>query len=414
MTDVKQLALSAKGAASAMAAAGTDEKNEALGAIAAALRRGQDEILSANARDVAQGRAMGLTEALIDRLTLTPARIEGIAAGAEQVAALPDPVGGADWVTKRPNGLMIQRRRVPLGLVGVIYESRPNVTVDVAMLCLKAGNAVLLRGGKEAIQSNTALANIMRASLTANGLPPDAVCLVTDTTRDSAREMMHLTGVLDLLIPRGGAGLIRSVTENARVPVIETGVGICHIFVDEYADLDMAAEILFNAKTSRPSVCNAAECVLVARPVAKDFLPLAKSLLDRKSVQWRGCPETVAILGDIQPATKEDFDTEFLDFVLAARVVDGLEEAIAHIHQHGSKHSEAIVTRDYKTVQAFLDRVDASSVYVNASTRFTDGEMFGLGAEIGISTQKMHARGPMGLEALTTTKYVIYGDGQVR
>ncbi|MCL2748368.1 MAG: glutamate-5-semialdehyde dehydrogenase [Oscillospiraceae bacterium] len=398
----------------AMAVAGTNAKNAALRAIADILRERQAEILAANASDVEDGRAAGLTESLIDRLVLTPARIEGMASGVMQVASLPDPVGGADGTTKRPSGLSISRRRVPLGLVGMIYEARPNVTVDAAVLCLKAGNAVLLRGGKEAIRSNMVLAKLMREALSGCSLPADAVCLVEDASRDSAREMMDLTGLLDVLIPRGGAGLIRSVVENARVPVIQTGVGICHIYVDDCADLDMAADILYNAKTSRPSVCNAAECVLVARPVAREFLPKAKAMLDRKHVEWRGCPETAAILGDIREASPQDYDTEFLDYILAARVVDGLDEAIAHINAHGTRHSEAIVTRDLAHARRFVDSVDAAAVYVNASTRFTDGEEFGLGAEMGISTQKMHARGPMGLEALTTIKYVVYGDGQVR
>jgi glutamate-5-semialdehyde dehydrogenase len=415
MPDVKTLAQNARAAAEVLAVTGADAKNKALRAVADALRAQEAEILAENAKDVAAGRAAGLTESLLDRLTLTPARIEGMASGVLQVAALPDPIGQVDGMVKRPNGLLIGKRRVPLGLVGLIYEARPNVTVDAAVLCLKAGNAVLLRGGKEAIRSNTALANLMRRALAAAGLPADAVCFVEDTSRDSANAMMNLTGLLDVLIPRGGAGLIRSVVQNARVPVIETGVGICHIYVDEAADLDMAAKILYNAKTSRPSVCNAAECVLVARPVAEAFLPRAKALLDQKHVEWRGCPETRAILGGtVKEAAPEDYDTEFGDYILACRVVSGLYEATAHIARHGSGHSEAVITDNYFTAQRFLDRVDAAAVYINASTRFTDGEEFGLGAEIGISTQKMHARGPMGLHELTTIKYVIYGEGQIR
>jgi glutamate-5-semialdehyde dehydrogenase len=415
MPDVITLAKSARAAAETLAVTDSDAKNRALYGMADALRAQEADILAANAGDVEEGRAQGLTEALLDRLTLTPKRLEGMASGLRQVAALPDPVGRMDGMVKRPNGLFIGRRRVPLGVVGLIYEARPNVTVDAAALCLKAGNAVLLRGGKEAIRANTALARLMRGALAEAGLPADAVCFVEDTSRESAKAMMNLTGLLDVLIPRGGAGLIRAVVENARVPVIETGVGICHIYVDEAADLDMAANILYNAKTSRPSVCNAAECVLVARPAAEAFLPRAKALLDRKNVQWRGCPETRAILGEtVREASPEDYDTEFGDYILACRVVSGLYEATAHIARHGSGHSEAIVTSDYFTAQRFLDRVDAAAVYVNASTRFTDGEEFGLGAEIGISTQKMHARGPMGLNELTTVKYVIYGAGQVR
>ena len=415
MNDLRTMAEQGQAAAAVMALAGAGEKDRALCAIADALRTQQDEILAANARDVDAARNAGLRESLIDRLTLTPKRIEDMAAGAEQVAALSDPIGGSDQTIRRPNGLLIGRRRVPLGLIGLIYEARPNVTVDAAVLCLKAGNAVLLRGGKEAVRSNTALANLMRKALSGCGLPEDAVCFVEDTTRESATAMMNLTGLLNVLIPRGGAGLIRSVVENARVPVIETGVGICHIYVDEAADLDMAVEILYNAKTSRPSVCNAAECVLVARPVAEIFLAKAKALLDQKQVEWRGCSETCAILGaGVKQAVPQDYDTEYGDYILSACVVSGLDEAVQHIARHGSGHSEAIVTGDYSTAQRFLDRVDAAAVYVNASTRFTDGGEFGLGAEIGISTQKMHARGPMGIEALTSVKYVIYGDGQVR
>ena len=315
----------------------------------------------------------------------------------------------------RPNGLVIGRRRVPLGVIGIIYEARPNVTVDAAALCLKSGNPVILRGGKEAFRSNQAFVSAMRDALEETGLPRDCVALVADTSRESARELMGLTEYLDVLIPRGGAGLIRSVVENARVPVIETGVGVCHVYVHEGADPDMAARIIFNAKTSRPSVCNAAECLLVDRGIARDFLPMAWQLLQTKNVQLRGCPETRAILGDVVvPAQEADWDTEFGDYILAVKVVGGFDEAVDFIAQHGTGHSEAIVTENYSAAQRFLDVVDAAAVYVNASTRFTDGFEFGLGAEIGISTQKMHARGPMGLEELTSSKYVIYGTGQVR
>ena len=318
-------------------------------------------------------------------------------------------------MSTRPNGLTIGKRRVPLGVIGIIYEARPNVTVDAAALCLKSGNAVILRGGKEAFHSNQAFVSIMRDALESAGLPRDCVALVTDTTRQSAAELMNLTEYLDVLIPRGGAGLIKNVVENAKVPVIQTGVGVCHVYVHGEADLDMAARIIHNAKTSRPSVCNAAECLLVDRAVARDFLPMAWQLLQTKNVELRGCPETRAILGDfVVPASEEDWDTEFGDYILAVKVVGGFDEAVEFIHAHGTGHSEAIVTNNYFAAQQFLDQVDAAAVYVNASTRFTDGNEFGLGAEIGISTQKMHARGPMGLEELTSSKFIIYGTGQTR
>lgn len=415
MTTVQELGKRARAAAEAMAVADTKTKNTALFAIADDLEARADGVLAENALDLEAGRVAGLRTSLIDRLALTPARIKGMADGVRQVAALQDPIGASDGAAKRPNGLHIEKRRVPLGVVGLIYEARPNVTVDAAVLCLKAGNAVLLRGGKEAIRSNTALADLMRSALARSGLPADAVCFIEDTSRDSARDMMGLSGLLDVLIPRGGAGLIRSVVENARVPVIETGVGNCHAYVDEDADLDMAARIVYNGKTSRPSVCNALETLLVARPVAEAFLPRLKKELDKHHVEWRGCEETRAILGDaVKPVTEEDYATEFNDYVLAARVVSGLYEATAHIARYGSGHSEVIVTNNYFTARRFVDRVDAAAVYVNASTRFTDGEEFGLGAEIGISTQKMHTRGPMGLSALTSWKYVVLGEGQIR
>ena len=353
--------------------------------------------------------------ALVDRLALDEGRIAGIVEGVRQVAALPDPIGQVVKMETRPNGLTIGRRRVPLGVIGIIYEARPNVTVDAAALCLKSGNAVILRGGKEAFRSNKAFVAVLRDALESAGLPRDCVALVEDTSRESANELMGLTEYLDVLIPRGGAGLIQSVVKNTRVPVIQTGVGVCHVYVHEGADLDMAARIIHNAKTSRPSVCNAAECLLVDRAVAPDFLPMAWQLLQTKNVELRGCPETRAILGDfVRPAEDADWDTEFGDYILAVKVVSGFDEAVDFIAAHGTGHSEAIVTRDYFAAQRFLDVVDAAAVYVNASTRFTDGFEFGLGAEIGISTQKMHARGPMGLEELTSSKYVIYGTGQIR
>lgn len=415
MTILETQGLAARQAARVLAVAGSARKDAALEAIAAALERRSGEILAANQRDLEAARAAGMRPALLDRLALDEGRVAGIVDGVRQVKALPDPIGQTVKMGVRPNGLTIGKRRVPLGVIGIIYEARPNVTVDAAALCLKSGNAVILRGGKEAFHSSSAMVAVMRDALEDAGLPRDCVALVNDTSRESAQELMNLTGYLDVLIPRGGAGLIRSVVEHARVPVIQTGVGVCHIYVDGEADLDMAARILFNAKCSRPSVCNAAECVLVDRSVAADFLPMAWELLRTKQVEVRGCDETRAILGDwVRPAVAEDWDTEFGDYILACKVVSGVEEAMDFIAAHGTGHSEAIVTNNYFTAQRFLDEVDAAAVYVNASTRFTDGGEFGLGAEIGISTQKMHARGPMGLEELTSSKYVIYGTGQTR
>ena len=415
MTILETQGLAARNAARVLAVAGTARKDAALEAIAQALYQQQGYILSENEKDLASAMDAGMRKSMLDRLALSAQRLDGIVEGVRQVAALPDPIGQVTKMDTRPNGLIIGRRRVPLGVIGMIYEARPNVTVDAAVLCLKAGNAVILRGGKEAFRSNKALVSVMRDALEQAGLPRDCVALVEDTSRESANELMGLTGYLDVLIPRGGAGLIRAVVDNARVPVIETGSGVCHIYVDGEADLDMGAEIIYNAKCSRPSVCNAAECLLVHRDVAEAFLPKAKALLDRKGVELRGCPRTAAILGEsVVPATSEDWDTEYGDYILAVKVVDSAREAMDFIAAHGSGHSEAIVTTNYFTAQAFLDQVDAAAVYVNASTRFTDGFEFGLGAEIGISTQKMHARGPMGLEELTSSKYVIYGTGQVR
>ena len=415
MTILETQGLAARHAERVLAVAGTAQKNRALEAMARALKERESAILAENQKDLAAARESGMKASLLDRLALSPQRIDGIVEGVRQVAALPDPIGCVTRMEKRPNGLVIGKRRVPLGVIGIIYEARPNVTVDAAALCLKSGNAVILRGGKEAFRSNKAFVAVMRDALEAAGLPRDCVALVEDTSRASAQELMGLTGYLDVLIPRGGAGLIRTVVENARVPVIETGVGVCHVYVDGEADLDMGARILYNAKTSRPSVCNAAECLLVHAQVAEAFLPKAKALLDQKNVGLRGCPRTCAILGEgVQPACEADWDTEFGDYILAVKVVKDAGEAIDFINAHGSGHSEAIVTNNYFTAQRFLDQVDAAAVYVNASTRFTDGFEFGLGAEIGISTQKMHARGPMGLEELTSSKYIVYGTGQVR
>ncbi|AVX19971.1 glutamate-5-semialdehyde dehydrogenase [Carboxydocella sporoproducens DSM 16521] len=404
----------AQKAARQLAAASTDVKNAALLAMAEALQQRSDEILRANAQDMEAGRQKGLSQALLDRLLLTEKRIADMAEGLRQVAALPDPVGEVVKMWTRPNGLQIGQMRVPLGVVGIIYEARPNVTVDAAALCLKTGNAVLLRGGSEAIHSNTAIARIISRAAREVGLPEGAIQLIEITGREAVNVMLRLNGYLDVLIPRGGAGLIRTVVENASVPVIETGVGNCHVYVDAEADLAMAEEIVINAKTQRPAVCNAMETLLVHREVAAEFLPGLAERLTELGVELRGCPVTRSLVPGIQPATEDDWATEFLDLILAIRVVDSLDEALEHIYLYGTKHSEAIVTSNYFTARRFLQEVDAAAVYVNASTRFTDGFQFGFGAEIGISTQKLHARGPMGLTELTTIKYIVYGEGQIR
>ena len=415
MTALEKQGAAAKAASMKLMVCGTSAKNKALEAIACALVDRKQDILDANAVDMAKARENDMRPALMDRLLLDEKRIDGIAESVRQVAALPDPIGTYDKMSSRPNGLVIGRKKVPLGVIAIIFESRPNVTVDAAVLCLKAGNAVILRGGKEAFNSNNALANIMRDAVKASGLPEDSVALVQDTTRESVTELLRLSGYVDLVIPRGGAGLIQHVVQNAKVPVVETGVGNCHIYVESTADLKMGADIIFNAKCSRPSVCNAAETLLVDSKIAKEFLPMAKALLDTKNTQLRGCEKTVEILGDsVIAATDEDYWTEYGDYILAVKVVEGIDEAIAHVNKYSSRHSEAIVTSAYSASEQFLNEVDAAAVYVNASTRFTDGGEFGLGAEIGISTQKMHARGPMGLEQLTSSKYVIRGNGQIR
>ena len=415
MTELEKLASRAKKASRQLACCTEQQKNAALRAIAAALLAESGAILRANQTDMENAVKNGTKPSMLDRLKLTEERIAGIADGVLQVAELEDPTGRIIERTERPNGLVIEKVTVPLGVIGIIYEARPNVTADAAVLCLKAGSAAVLRGGSEAVNTSRAIADIMRAAIASEGLPEDAVCFVDDTSRDSARGMMELKGYLDVLIPRGGAGLIRTVVENAKVPVIETGVGICHIYVEKTADLAMAAEIIKNAKCSRPSVCNAAECLLVDEAAAADFLPLAASKLDEYNVEIRACEKAAAILGErAKPACETDFDTEFLDYVLAVKVVSGVDEAIDFINEHGTRHSEAIVTRDEEAASRFLNEVDAAAVYVNASTRFTDGGEFGLGAELGISTQKLHARGPMGLRQLTSTKYLVRGNGQIR
>ena len=415
MTALQQQGQAAKDAAYVLSTAGTARKNAALAANADTLAQHQSQWLEANAQDVAAAKEAGIRPAMLDRLTLTPERIAGIVEGVRQVAALPDPIGRVDKMETRPNGLIIGRRRVPLGVIAIIFEARPNVTVDAAALCLKSGNACILRGGKEAIRSNRCAAELMSQALHTAGLPEDCISLVQDTSHETARELMHLNDFVDVLIPRGGAGLIRAVAKEASVPVIRTGEGVCHIYIDNEADLDMGARILFNAKCSRPSVCNAAECVLVHQDVAADFWKLALPLLNEKQVELRADAAAMEILGQrAVPAAESDWDAEYGDYILAVRTVRDMDEAVAFINRHGTGHSEAIITRNYFKAQHFLDYVDAAAVYVNASTRFTDGGEFGLGAEIGISTQKMHARGPMGLEELTSCKYVIYGEGQVR
>lgn len=403
----------AKAAARVLANAGSLKETALLHA-AGALWQRRKEILSANSLDLAAGREAGMSQALLDRLALTESRVQGMSSAVEQVAKAADPVGKVLSGQTLANGLQLEKVTVPLGVIGIIYEARPNVTSDAAALCLKAGNAVILRGGKEAFRSNQAVTRVLRGALEEKGLPGDSVQLVEDTSRRSAQELMALTDYLDVLIPRGGAGLIRSVKENARVPVIETGVGNCHVYVDKDADLDMAADIIYNAKCSRPSVCNAIETILVHRDAAEEALPKIKARLDEKQVELRGCERARAILPGITPAVPEDWETEYLDYILAVKVVDSLEEALEHIARYSTRHSECIVTERYSTAQRFLQEVDAAAVYVNASTRFTDGGEFGLGAEIGISTQKLHARGPMGLEQLVSYKFLIRGSGQIR
>lgn len=413
MTRLEEMGASAKKAARVLAVAG-NQKDNALEAIATALETHTEGILSANREDLAAAEASGMSRSLLDRLALNEKRIQGMADGVRQVKAQPDPIGQVLEGGVRPNGLRIEKVAVPLGVIGIIYEARPNVTADAAALCLKAGNAVILRGGKEAFRSNQAIAEVMRDAVEGAGLPRDSIQLVQDTSRASSIEMMGLTGYLDVLIPRGGAGLIRAVVENSHVPVIETGVGNCHVYVDDAADLQMAVQIIFNAKTSRPSVCNAIETVLVHKDAAQRVLPAMKAKLDEKQVEIRGCERTREILPHCVPACEEDWATEFLDYILAVKVVDSLEDAMAHIARYSSGHSECIVTENYRNAERFLSEVDAAAVYVNASTRFTDGGEFGLGAEIGISTQKLHARGPMGIRQLTSQKFVIRGSGQIR
>lgn len=393
---------------------GSAEKNRGLLAAAEEICRQQERILAANAKDIEAAKKKGMAAGLVDRLLLTPERIEGIVEGMRQVVGLEDPIGEVISMKERPNGLLIGQKRVPLGVIGIIYEARPNVTADAFALCFKTGNAVILRGGSDAICSNQAIVDAIRDGLKNCEIPEDAIQLLSDTSRETATEFMKLNGYLDVLIPRGGAGLIRSVVENSTVPVIETGTGNCHIFIDESADFDMALDILFNAKTQRIGVCNACESTLVHRAIANEFLPLMKKRLDEKQVEVRADESACAIVPEFKAAKEEDWGREYLDYILSCKIVDSVDEAIAHINRYNTGHSEAIITSNYSNAQKFLNEVDAAAVYANASTRFTDGFEFGFGAEIGISTQKLHARGPMGLLALTSTKFIIYGDGQIR
>ena len=408
---IVSLGRAAKAASTEISRASTAQKNSALEAIARLLVEHSNEITAANKLDLEYAAAKGIPAPMLDRLKLDDKRIAGIADSLSELIQLADPVGSGSRTT-RPNGLVIENIRVPLGVVAIIYEARPNVTVDAAALCIKTGNACILRGGSEAINTNRALTGLMRDALCSVGLPADSVALVNDTTRESATALMKLRGYIDLLVPRGGAGLIRSVVENAEVPVIETGAGNCHVYIDESADLDMAIKVTLNAKLSRPSVCNAIETLLVHKNIAAQFLPAFKSALTHELV-IRGCERTREII-DCEAADESDWATEYDDYILAVRVVDSLDEAIAHISRYSTKHSEAIITRSMESADRFRSEIDAAAVYVNASTRFTDGGEFGFGAELGISTQKLHARGPMGLDALTTNKYLVTGSGQIR
>jgi len=414
MSEVRSKGVEAINASVKLATISSSVKDSALEAMAQALERRMNFIIEENKKDLNAAMESGRPKAMIDRLLLNENRIQAMAEGLRQIKALSDPIGEtiAGWT--RPNGLQVMQRRVPMGVVGIIYESRPNVTADAIGLCIKTSNAVVLRGGSEAINSNKAIAEIMAEAAYGAGIPRGAVQLISDTGRSSVIELMQLTGIIDVLIPSGGAGLIKTVVENSKVPVIETGVGNCHVYVDGECDPDMAVEIVINAKTNRPGVCNAAETLLIDRRIAPELLPLIAAKLKEKGVELRGCPETLKLVEWAVPATEEDWYEEYLDMIMAVKVVDGVDEAVEHISKYGTKHSEAIVTSNYLNGQKFTREVDAAAIYVNASTRFTDGFEFGFGAEIGISTQKLHARGPMGLKELTTVKYVVLGSGQLR
>jgi glutamate-5-semialdehyde dehydrogenase len=414
MSELIEIGKRARKASKQLAHLNTDRKNQVLLLVAELLEKSIPDLLEANAADLKLGEEMGLKGAIVERLSLTDERIRGIAEGLREIVQLEDPIGEIEEMKKRPNGLLIGKKRVPLGVVGVIYESRPNVTADVAGLCIKTGNVCVLRGGKEAFRSNNAIVKIFHQAIFECGLDSHMVQLVQDTSRESAMAMMKLNAYLDILIPRGGAGLIQAVVQNSTVPVIETGVGNCHIYVDEAANLEKAVAITFNAKTHRPGVCNAAESLLIHKSVAAEVLPLLGDALKEGGVEIRGDRWTCELIPEATPATEEDWSTEYLDLIISSKVVESVEEAVDHINRYGSMHSESIITENYSNSQYFLERVDAAAVYVNASTRFTDGFEFGYGAEIGISTQKLHARGPMGLKELTTSKYIIYGSGQIR
>ena len=415
MNYIEQLGEKALEAKRKIATASTGEKNKVLEAIAQVLLENSDAILAENEKDIANARDNGISETMVDRLRLTKERIKGIADACMELVNLEDPVGEVLQGSVRPNGMRITKVRVPMGVIGIIYESRPNVTVDAGALCLKSGNAAILRGGKEAIHSNMILVNLMQRALETSGFAKETIQLVEDTSREVSTQMMQANGYIDVLIPRGGAGLIQAVVQNATVPVIETGTGNCHIYVDDSADLEMAVQITDNGKTQRPSVCNALETCLVHKDVADIFLPMLQKVFEKHQVEIRGCERTKAILGDsVVLATPQDYATEFLDYIMSIKVVDSIEEAIAHIRKYSTGHSECIITESYRHAEQFQKEIDSACVYVNCSTRFTDGGEFGLGAEIGISTQKLHVRGPMGLKELTTMKYLINGSGQIR
>lgn len=411
---LNEIGIAAKAASRTMNRLGVLDKNRGLAAVAAALRENEKKLLAANESDVEKARANGMKESLVDRLTLTAERIDAMSTGLEQIVALDDPVGEVISMKTTPLGMQIGQKRVPLGVIGIIYESRPNVTADAFGLCFKTGNAVILRGGSDALSSNLAIVEVIRKALSDAGLPADAIQLLQDTSHETAEKFMRLNEYIDVLIPRGGAGLIRTVVAKSTVPVIETGTGNCHIYVDEYADCAMAADIIENAKTQRLGVCNACESLVVHSRIAERALPLICEKLSEHHVEIRGDERARQYWADMVPAAEEDYGTEYLDAIISVKTVDSIDEAIAHINKYNTGHSEAIITADYANSMRFLNEVDAAAVYVNASTRFTDGFEFGFGAEIGISTQKLHARGPMGLLALTTTKYIILGNGQIR
>lgn len=414
MLNLEEIGSRAKAAATKLILLKQEEKNEALRCCAAALLDSSNEILEENEKDVKNAEQKGVKSSLIDRLSLNPSRLQSMADGILEVCQLADPVGEVLSMQVRPNGLTIGQKRVPLGVIGIIYETRPNVTSDAFCLCFKAGNAVILRGGSDAIHSNIAIVKALRKGLKEAGFPEDALQLIDDTSRETVNQMMKLNRYIDVLIPRGGEGLISSVIENSTIPVIETGIGNCHVYVDEYADFTMALDIIDNAKTQRLGVCNTCESLVIHEKVSKEFIPLLYDRLHGKEIEIRADERGRAIAEGCVPATEEDYGKEYLDKIISLKVVDSIEEAIAHINRYNTKHSDAIVTKDYDHAMKFLNEIDAAAVYVNASTRFTDGSEFGMGAEIGISTQKLHARGPMGIKELTTTKYIVFGNGQVR